>query len=353
MTKRRALILAAVFAVLAALVYLQARTWMSLEWTGPRGFLAVTRQADPKRLIAALALIYSVYYLRALRWKIFLKPVCSTSAARLTAPQFIGFTGLALLGRPGEFIRPYLIARREGLTFSSQVAVWTVERIFDTGSVALLFAISIFSGALDTVPLFRESADSLQQWRNAGWALVGLVVVGIAFAFLVRRNGEAIAGWTEGHVRRWAPHLAHRVANKVRAFGEGLNTLHDPLAFLQIVAISVSIWLMIALAYVEVTRAYPEPPELRSILLPHVILLMVASMAGSVLQLPGIGGGSQLLTIAVLANLFFIPPVVATSCGIMLWLITFMAVTPAGLVLARREHISLRQLEAESHVAEE
>jgi hypothetical protein len=96
-----------------------------------------------------------------------------------------------------------------------------------------------------------------------------------------------------------------------------------------------------------VVKSYPNP-QLQAIELPHVVLLMVSSMAGSVLQLPGIGGGSQLATIAVLAHIFEVPQELAVSCGIMLWVVTFMAVIPTGLVLAHREHVSLRELEKEA-----
>ncbi|HSE49183.1 MAG TPA: lysylphosphatidylglycerol synthase transmembrane domain-containing protein [Terriglobales bacterium] len=346
MTKRRALILAAVFAVLAALIYLQFRTWKTFDWAV---FWARTQEADPRRLLAAVALIYAVYYLRAVRWRIFLKPVCKASAARLTPPQFIGFTGLALLGRPGEFIRPYLIARRENLTFPSQIAVWMVERIFDTGSVALLLALALFSGTFSTIPFFQQAPNALARLRYGGYILIGGVALVAVMAFVIRRNGNALAEWIEGRLRRWFPHTAHRLAHKVRSFGEGLNTLHSPWAFAQLLGISFTIWLMIGLAYVEVTRAYPDP-RLHGIVLPHVVLLMVASMAGSMLQLPGVGGGSQLATIAVLAHVFVVPQELAVSCGVMLWVITFMAVIPAGLVLARREHISLREIEAESQL---
>jgi hypothetical protein len=37
----------------------------------------------------------------------------------------------------------------------------------------------------------------------------------------------------------------------------------------------------------------------------------------------------------------------------MLWLVTFVSVTPLGLILARVEHVSLRKLGAESHKEEE
>ena len=71
---------------------------------------------------------------------------------------------------------------------------------------------------------------------------------------------------------------------------------------------------------------------------------MGSSMLGSVLQLPGVGGGSQLATIAALEHIFDVPRELAASCGIMLWLTTFVAVIPAGLLLAHHERLSLRKL---------
>src|SRR3954466_5149736 len=215
MSKRRALILAVVFAALAALVYLQFRTWKSFDWDV---FLGETRKADPKRLLGAVALIYSVYYLRALRWKIFLRPVRKTSAAKLTPPQFIGFAGLALLGRPGEFIRPYLIARREDLSFPSQVAVWMVERIFDSGSVALILAAALLSRRLHTIPFLAENRHVMHQLNEMGYLLVGGVAFVAVAAFVIRRNGNALADWFEGRLRRWIPTTSHLVADKVRRF---------------------------------------------------------------------------------------------------------------------------------------
>jgi len=85
----------------------------------------------------------------------------------------------------------------------------------------------------------------------------------------------------------------------------------------------------------------------------QVLILMGSSMLGSMIQLPGVGGGSQLATIAALEHIFGAPHELAASCGIMLWLVTFVAVVPAGLLLAHRERVSLRQLSAESQEAEE
>jgi len=215
-SKRRAIILAVVFAALAGLVYLQFRTWRSFDWDV---FLHETRQANPTRLLIAVALIYSVYYLRALRWKIFLLPVRATSSAKLMPAQFIGFTALALLGRPGEFIRPYLIARREDLSFPSQIAVWMVERIFDSGSVAILLALALLSHRLHTIPFLAENRQVMHRLNEMGYLLVaGVAFVALA-AFVIRRNGNALADWFEAKLQRSLPKAAKLVAQKVRGFG--------------------------------------------------------------------------------------------------------------------------------------
>ncbi len=50
---------------------------------------------------------------------------------------------MALIGRVADPVRPYLIARKTGLSLSSQIAVYIVERLFDAGSMALIFSIAM------------------------------------------------------------------------------------------------------------------------------------------------------------------------------------------------------------------
>src|ERR1700683_732300 len=120
MTTKRILMFLVVLAVLAVLVYFQFRTWEKFDWSK---FGRISRELASWwgiwHILIAIALIYFTYLLRAVRWKIFLRPICHAKLRSLLPTQFIGFTGLALLGRPGELIRPYLIAKKEGLTMSS------------------------------------------------------------------------------------------------------------------------------------------------------------------------------------------------------------------------------------------
>src|ERR1700738_4733288 len=115
MDKKRYLAYAVVAAILAVLIYMQFRTWKDFDWTT---FWDQSRQVSLRHILNAVVLIYLSYFLRALRWKIFLRPVRKdASAIALIPPTLIGFTGLAVLGRPGELIRPYLIACRTTPSF--------------------------------------------------------------------------------------------------------------------------------------------------------------------------------------------------------------------------------------------
>jgi uncharacterized protein (TIRG00374 family) len=346
MDKKRIVASAVVFLILAVLLYLQYRHWQSFDWGT---FWAQTHRIKKAHVLHAIALIYIAYVMRALRWKIFLKPVRPKATMMdMLSPTLIGFTGLALLGRAGEFIRPYLIARRTDLPFSSQLAVWAVERIFDVGAFTVLMVLAIFlPSALPAIP----HPEYYLRFREGGFFLIGVVLITALAAVVIRRSGDAVARWVEERFAHLPANFGHKLAQKVREFGAGLDTIHGPLSMLWLTLVSVGMWYIIALAYQEVTHSY----GVVSLEIPvsQILILMGASMVGSMLQLPAVGGGSQMATIAALSSVFDVPPEVAASCGILLWLVTFAAVTPLGLALAHYERLSLRKLSEESHRAEE
>ena len=340
MNKKRYLIYAVITALLALLFYVQFRTWTRFNWGE---FFAQTRDVSRLHILLGIVYIYIAYMLRAVRWKIFLRPVKRTSATSLLSPTIVGFTGLSLLGRPGEIIRPYLIARKVNLSFSSQMAVWTVERIFDIGGFAVLLISAIFlSKPLEALPYYSK-------FRDGGLFLIALVAGLAIVAIVIHRAGESMAAFAERTFSGHASGLGHKIAARVREFRGGLNTIHGFSEFVQLSAVSILMWFIIALAYYEVVRSYGTALH---IVMPEVFLLMAASMIGSMVQLPGVGGGSQLATISTLQHVFGAAPELAASCGILLWLITFMSIIPLGLLLAHRERISLRSLSKASHEQE-
>ena len=360
MSKKRFLITALVLVVLAGLVYLQVRAWKKFDW---HRFWVATHNTNKFYLVAGVALVYADYILRAMRWKIMLRPVCEAKTSDLVAPTMIGFAGLALLGRPGEFIRPYLISRKVNLSMASQLAVWTVERIFDMGAFALIMAVNILWSrhTLSLLPGFANSPrrhflgheiSAFTYFEMFALALLAGVCFVSLVAFRVRKNPAAASSVFVRLFGRISPKFGHAIGKRVLAFGEGLNTVQDMKSFFQLSGLSIVIWLIIGFAYLAVTHAY-SIHRLSQMTLSSVFLLTAASVVGGVLQLPVVGGGSQLATIGMLRGVFNLSPELATSCGIMLWLVTFMSVTPAGLAMARSEHVSITQMEEASIQEEE
>jgi len=348
MNKKRVLIYGIVLAVLAVLVYMQFRQWRNFDWGK---FLEHTRDVSWLHVFYATALIYFTYMLRAVRWKLFLRPVRrDASLPSLISLNIVGFTALALLGRPGELIRPYLISRGTNLSFSSQLAVWTVERIFDIAAFTVLLVSAIF---LPTeLREFAAARPLYGHWLHlAGYLLTALVAALFLVALAINYHGPAIADWIEDRFSHLARSLGHRIAQRIREFAAGLNTIHNPASFAMISAVSLLLWLCVALSYNEVTHAYG--PSMNQASGSRVLLLMGSSMVGSMLQLPGVGGGSQLATIEALDKVYHVPSEVAVSCGILLWLVCFMAIVPVGLLLAHRQRISLRKASEESQHEQE
>jgi hypothetical protein len=83
--------------------------------------------------------------------------------------------------------------------------------------------------------------------------------------------------------------------------------------------------------------------------LARCLVLMAASMVGSVVQLPVIGWFTQIgVTTGVMQKIFNVQFEPALACGTMLLIVTFMSVIPLGLIWARLEHVSIKKISQES-----
>ena len=146
--------------VLGALVYLQVREWRKFDWAT---FKENTADIDLLQIVAGVVLIHAADFFRAIRWKIFLRPTRpNTSWKSLVAPQYVGFAGLALLGRPGELIRPYLVALRANTTVPAQIALWlwSMHLIMARSHSSSLSICSSYRKCVGSTPTCGSSATS-------------------------------------------------------------------------------------------------------------------------------------------------------------------------------------------------
>jgi glycosyltransferase 2 family protein len=341
--KRWMLWLLATIALAVLVLFIRAR--VEFSWTV---FGQQLKQADWRRFVIAISMIYGAYVLRSFRWAIFLRPVKRVSPFALIGSQVLGFTGVALFGRLADLVRPYLVARRVKLTVGSQIAVYTVERMFDLAAMALIFSLAL---------LFAPDRKTLPHHELMVKVATGsfIVTIGLAvFAVAVRLSGGVLADLAETTLGKLSPGLARSIGEKIRAFREGLNTLASFPDFLMAFGISFAMWAMIVYAYLQTMWAFADSPELANITLARCMVLMAASMGGSIFQLPVIGWFTTILaTSATMHGWLGVAPEPALGAGAMLLVVSFLSIVPVGLIWSRFEHVSLKAVADESEHTEE
>lgn len=340
MKSRRAIVWVAVLILLALIVFAY-RGRIHFDWAT---FFLELRHISWPHIAAGIALIYSTYWLRSARWAVFLSAVKKVSPFTLVGPQFIGFTAVALFGRLADVIRPALVAKRVGLSVSSQIAVYTIERMFDLGAAAV-----IFSSALLFAP--RDLPHHEIFVRTGLVSLAGTAILAV-FAVVVRVAGGVVATALHAGIRPLSASIADSVADKVRGFRDGLNAISSAQDFVVVTLISLAMWGLIGFAYVQTLHAFVTTPSLAAISFSRTMLLMGASLGGSLLQLPIIGWFTQIAVTAAAMHEFYGAPIeAATACGALLLIVTFLSIIPAGLISARLNHVSLKNATAEAEAA--
>ena len=195
MRKRQWILGLAVLAALFALVvYAQHKyqiTWPKFldSW---QKFLQQFQQAEWRKIAIALGCIYVCYAIRSVRWALLLRHNKKVGPFTLLGTQIIGFTAIALLGRVAEPVRPYLVAKKTGLTFSSQVAVYLVERLLDAGAMVLIFSSVILLTAWFGAP---GALPHVEVMKKVSYAALTTTIAGALFLVAVRMAGEIIASF--------------------------------------------------------------------------------------------------------------------------------------------------------------
>ncbi len=346
--KKNQLILGLVVLVALVALGMYAQHRYPFDWHEVLGQL---KQADWRLIAISMACICLGYVFRAVRWAFLLRHNKKVPLLSLLGTQVIGFTAVALIGRVADPVRPYLVAKKTGLPLSSQIAVYIVERLFDAGSMALIFSSAILLATWFGLPGALPHPELVK--RSGYWGMA-LTVAGALFLVAVRLAGGAVATFLEGTLGVLSKKMGEAAGNKVRAFRTGLDTMRSFSDFGITASLSIGMWLLIAFAYLEATRAFVASPQLASMTPAKCVLLMVVSGAMSIVQLPVIGWFTQVgFVAAALSSFFGVAPEAATACAATLMLVTFLCIVPAGLVWAQLEHVSLRKIATESERAEE
>jgi uncharacterized protein (TIRG00374 family) len=338
-----ALIVALVVVLVAGAVIAATYRLRGFDW---ERFAATFRSLNVNWLAAAVGLSYSAYVGRALRWKALIKPQKPDACFwRLLDATVIGFSAMVLFGRPGEMVRPYLIAKKEGLSFSSQVAAWLLERIYD-----LLMVLLIFGFALTKARGARDQVGPTLQWvfATGGFLVGGLSALSLGLLVVLGRFSETAERRIHDALEFLPDPMRARMRGLLNSFVHGVASTKSRLVIAEIVGLSAVEWLaFVGIAYCLMQAV----PALSAFEFTDAAIFLGFVSFGAIVQVPGIGGGVQVASAVVLTQLFGLTLEEASGFALLFWLVSFVSIVPVGLALAFREGLrfsALREMGAKA-----
>ena len=181
MTKRNGILWLVGAAGLAVFVYL-FRGKVHFDWAM---FWRQLRFVSVGHIVAGIALIYATYWMRAVRWAVFVSPTKKVSAASLLGSQFIGFTAVALFGKEAR-------VHRSGQSNAIRIADLSPGlQMIGTGNGAGQFQVRI--GDAPSLQVFvtdPKPVDLIVTFRNFhNWMDGGFAVEALAASFQALKPG--------------------------------------------------------------------------------------------------------------------------------------------------------------------
>jgi uncharacterized protein (TIRG00374 family) len=266
----------------------------------------------------------------------------------------MGFAAIFVLGRAGEPVRPLLLARKDRLPVASMFGIFFLERLFDFAAAAVLACLSLL-----VFPNRLSDAGADMDWvghaRHGAWlllsGLVGVAVISIYY----RVHGAAamdrgLARWREsGGIRT-------RIASGISGISEGLQAIRTQSDLWAAIGYTAAHWTLVVFIYLWISLAFADAFVHSDMNFWGAMLLLAVTLVGSVLQLPGIGGGAQIASIVALTAIFGVAQEPAIAIAVVLWITTFAGCTLVGVPLLIHEGTSfgeLRQLARAEAEAEE
>jgi glycosyltransferase 2 family protein len=211
-------------------------------------------------IIPSVIIAQSTYLVRALRWKIILKPIKRIGFWHAFHPLVIGFTINCILpGRLGELARPAILYKRDNVDFSKVLATVVVERIFDIATLLCLFVFIMGSIEIDPSLSLSFNGHQINQAALMGirskTIIAGLILLTFISMFMLPVTRRAI-----GRFISWLPRLlffttAHfrqsmseRLHSRSKAILDnialGFEVLKNPSKILTCLGLSALVWLM-------------------------------------------------------------------------------------------------------------
>ncbi len=294
------------------------------------------RHANFWTLPVLFLLLFLFFWLKAVRWHMFLKPIKPLSVSQVTPAMMIGFMGNNILpAHLGEFLRVYVLSRQFQIPKTTVLSTVVLERLFD------IVAILCFLGAgISFAPQLPEEYRSYSIFMAIAISAM-IVVLG---AYLV---------WTEavislvrklfGYLRFLPKKLTHLVLEMMQSGAQGMAAMKSVRLSVGIVWTSFAQWAINGLSIYVALWSF----EIDVTPMAALVVLGVTAVGVTVPSTPGFFGVIQ-LCFWISLQAFGVSKADAFAASVYYQLSQYIPVTLIGLYYSNREGLKLSEAEKEA-----
>jgi len=296
--------------------------------------------ARPEYLLLSLFLTCVTFLVRTERWQYLLEPLGPTRFGVVFRTTVIGFGASAVLpARAGEVIRPYLLARREGLSATAAFATILVERILDL--VAVLCLMAAFFLWFDP-GLEAKNSAVFSAIRYGGLVMAPIALGALFVMFFMAGHPDRLHAWLLKAEHVLPARAARLLAGFAKTFAEGFAVVRRPERLIAAMAWSLVLWATIAAGTWAVSAGF-------GIAMPFTggWLMLGPLVVGVAVPTPGgVGGFHEAYRIGA-TSFFGADNDTAVGAAIVLHAISVVPVTIAGLIFMVQDGLKLSSLKIE------
>lgn len=313
-----------------------ALIWMLLRNIEMAKLATVLSDVNYFWLIPNLLLVVGAIYQRAIRWKFMLKPIKQVRYSNLLAATSIGFMANNVLPlRLGEFVRAYsLTAQDSDISKTTSLATIFVERIvFDLIALLLILGGIIFLSDLTINPVVIYGA----------YTAIAIALVGVLFMLALALRPKGAGRIIVRYLFFLPAPIKERIQDMVFRFSSGLEFIKSGSDLTMVSFHTLLIWFGMGLSNYFVFLAFDFGLPLTA----SFFLLVVVSIGILIPSSPGFVGVYHTFTVLAL-KAYDIPLEDSISFAIVLHAAQYIPITVMGFYFLKKEHLSLRRLEAEA-----
>ncbi len=286
---------------------------------------------------AACLMLLGEFVVRALRWKILLRPIAPTARIRdLFVATVIGATANTLLpARAGEIAKPLVAARKTQIPFGAVLATTVMERVYDIFGLLSVLTTMVLVLPVDVgaTPEHQVLVANLKLYG----ALFGLFAFGCMFVFFALASRGPAAHRIFTRITRIAPApIARRFDSLFDGFVAGLGNTRDVSGMWQAGALSLVIWFNGVGAIYILFRAFHLDLPIGAACFTGVAIALTVALP----QAPGFFGVFH-VAIEKTLDLWSVDPTPAKAFAIVFWGVSFVPITLVGLLALWSEGLTL------------